>query len=41
VVFVDDTERCVDGARRAGMQAVLYQDSTQVIADIEALLAVG
>jgi epoxide hydrolase-like predicted phosphatase len=40
-VFVDDTERCVDGARLAGLQAVLYQDNTQVIEDVEALLAVG
>jgi epoxide hydrolase-like predicted phosphatase len=40
-VFVDDTERCVDGARLAGLQAVLYQDNTQVIEDVEALLAAG
>jgi putative hydrolase of the HAD superfamily len=40
-VFVDDTERCVDGARVAGMQAVLYQDNAQVIDDIEELLGAG
>jgi putative hydrolase of the HAD superfamily len=40
-VFVDDTNIRVDGARQAGLQAVLYQDNAQVIADIEALLAAG
>lgn len=37
-VFVDDTEQMVDGARAAGMQALLFEDNAQVIADIEALL---
>ena len=40
-VFIDDTECCVDGARLAGLQAVLYQDNIQVIEDVEALLAAG
>jgi putative hydrolase of the HAD superfamily len=39
-VFVDDTESCVEGARRAGLQAVLYSGNAQVISDIGAL-AVG
>jgi epoxide hydrolase-like predicted phosphatase len=39
MVFVDDYEPCVAGARRAGMHAVLYQDSAQAITDIENLLA--
>jgi putative hydrolase of the HAD superfamily len=39
-VFVDDTEICVEGARRAGLHAVLYSGNAQVISDIGAL-AVG
>lgn len=38
-VFLDDIEPNVDGARRAGLHAVLYQDNAQAIRDIEALLA--
>ena len=38
MVFVDDYGPCVDGARLAGIHAVLYQDNTQAIKDIEALL---
>lgn len=38
-VFVDDVGYCVDGARRAGMHAVRYQDNAQVIGEIGALLA--
>jgi putative hydrolase of the HAD superfamily len=40
-VFVDDTETCVDGARLAGLQAILFQDNAQVIGEVEALLAPG
>jgi HAD superfamily hydrolase (TIGR01549 family) len=39
MVFLDDYEPCVDGARRAGIHAVLYQDNAQAIRDIERLLA--
>jgi HAD superfamily hydrolase (TIGR01549 family) len=39
VVFLDDYEPCVEGARRAGIHAVLYQDNAQAINDIEHLLA--
>ena len=39
LVFVDDYEPYVEGARRAGIRAVLYRDNAQVIADIEQLLA--
>jgi epoxide hydrolase-like predicted phosphatase len=38
-VFLDDSERCVEGARQAGIHAVLYQDNSQAIRDIENLLA--
>jgi putative hydrolase of the HAD superfamily len=38
-VFVDDTDVRVDGARRAGLHAVLYQDNAQVIGELNALLA--
>jgi len=39
MVFLDDSEPCVTGARQAGIQAVLYQDNAQAIRDIENLLA--
>jgi putative hydrolase of the HAD superfamily len=39
LVFLDDSERCVEGARQAGIHAVLYQDNAQAVGDIEALLA--
>ncbi len=38
-VFVDDHERAVDGARAIGMNAVLFRDNAQVIAELELLLA--
>jgi putative hydrolase of the HAD superfamily len=39
IVFLDDYEPCVEGARRAGIHAVLYQDNAQAVRDIERLLA--
>jgi len=39
MVFVDDYEPCVAGARQAGIHAVLFQDNAQAIRDIENLLA--
>lgn len=38
MVFLDDYEPNVDGARRAGIRAVLYRDNPQAIRDIGALL---
>jgi epoxide hydrolase-like predicted phosphatase len=38
-VFLDDAERCVAGARDAGLHAILYHDNGQAIAAIEELLA--
>ena len=38
VVFLDDLPANVDGARLAGLQAVLYRDNAQAIGEIEALL---
>jgi beta-phosphoglucomutase-like phosphatase (HAD superfamily) len=40
-VFLDDADRCVAGAREAGLRAVRYQDNAQAMADIEALLGSG
>jgi putative hydrolase of the HAD superfamily len=37
-VFLDDYEPNVEGARLAGMYAVLYRDNAQAIRDIEKLL---
>jgi epoxide hydrolase-like predicted phosphatase len=39
MVFVDDYEPCAEGARQAGIHAVLYRDNEQAIRDIEELLA--
>jgi epoxide hydrolase-like predicted phosphatase len=39
VVFLDDLERCVEGAEAVGMIAVLYRNNEQAIAEIEAHLA--
>jgi len=39
MVFLDDFEPCVAGARHAGIHAVLYQDNAQAIRDIGNLLA--
>jgi len=39
LVFLDDSERCVEGARQAGIHAVLYSGNAQAIGDIEDLLA--
>jgi epoxide hydrolase-like predicted phosphatase len=38
MVFVDDTELMVEGARAVGLQAVLFEDNAQAIAEIEACL---
>ena len=38
IVFLDDRPENVDAARAAGIQAVLFTSTAQVIADIEALL---
>lgn len=38
IVFLDDVPANVDAARTAGYQAVLFADTRQAIADIEALL---
>lgn len=38
VVFLDDREVCVEGARAVGMQAIQFIDTGQAIADIRALL---
>jgi epoxide hydrolase-like predicted phosphatase len=37
-VFLDDHGPNVEGARRAGLHAVLYRDNDQAISDIEELL---
>ncbi len=39
VVFLDDSGPCVEGARQAGIHAVLYQDNSQAVSEIEDLLA--
>lgn len=39
VVFLDDSEACLEGARHAGIHAVLYQDNAHAIRDIGTLLA--
>ena len=39
MIFLDDVEMCVAGARDAGIHAVRYQDNAQAIAEIEKVLA--
>ena len=39
MIFLDDVEACVAGARDAGIHAVRYQDNAQAIAEIEKALA--
>jgi epoxide hydrolase-like predicted phosphatase len=41
MVFLDDYEPCVEGARDAGIHAVLYAGNAQVIRGIENLLSSG
>jgi hypothetical protein len=38
VAFLDDSEKCVEGARQAGLHAVLYSGNAQATSDIEDLL---
>lgn len=37
VVFVDDTAKCIDGARAVGMHGVLFENNEQTIAELEDL----
>lgn len=39
MVFLDDTDLCVSGAREAGIHAVRYRDNAQAIGEVEKLLA--
>jgi len=39
MVFVDDADRCVTGARKAGIHAFRFHNNVQTIAEIERLLA--
>ncbi len=38
VVFLDDVQMCVEGARAVGMTAILFENNASAIAEIEALL---
>ncbi len=39
IIFLDDVEKNVVGAQAAGIHAILFQNNTQAIADIQARLA--
>jgi epoxide hydrolase-like predicted phosphatase len=39
VVFVDDRQPCIDAARDLGMTGILFQDTAQVMMEIQAYLA--
>jgi HAD superfamily hydrolase (TIGR01509 family) len=39
MVFLDDSDVCVAGAREAGLHAICYRDNEQAIGEIEALLS--
>ncbi len=38
MIFLDDVERCIAAARESGIHAILFQNTAQAIADIEACL---
>lgn len=38
-VFVDDADRCVEGARRADLHAIRFQDNAQAIGEVEKLFS--
>lgn len=38
MIFLDDAERCIAGARALGIHAILFRETAQAIADIEACL---
>lgn len=38
VLFLDDTEECVTAARACGIRAILFTETNQAIADIQAVL---
>ncbi len=38
VIFVDDAEKCIAGARELGIRAILFRDTEQAINDIENVL---
>ncbi len=38
MIFLDDAKRCVAAARDCGIHAILFQNTAQAIADIEAVL---
>ena len=38
MIFLDDVKRCVAAARDCGIHAILFQNTAQAIADIEAVL---
>jgi len=39
MVFLDDYELCVAGAREAGIHAILYQNNVQAMTAIDKLLS--
>jgi epoxide hydrolase-like predicted phosphatase len=41
VVFVDDGQPCIDAARELGMTGILFQDTAQVMTQIQACLTAG
>jgi FMN phosphatase YigB (HAD superfamily) len=41
IIFLDDYEPNVEGARQVGIHAVLYKDNAQAVRDIEVLLALS
>src|SRR5258708_7858589 len=38
MIFLDDAERCIAGARELGIHAILFRETAQAIAEIEACL---
>ena len=38
VVFIDDRQQCVEGAQQVGMKAILFTETAQAIAEVQACL---
>jgi putative hydrolase of the HAD superfamily len=39
MIFLDDVEECVAGAREVGIHGIVYRDNAQAIADVEVCIA--
>ncbi|HKF35523.1 MAG TPA: hypothetical protein VKB35_01380 [Ktedonobacteraceae bacterium] len=38
MIFIDDREQCVAGAQQVSMKALLFNDTAQIISEVQACL---